>query len=131
MKLAVCHPPYANMTGVIAAANPRTELAGCAVVLPAVVDMNPNTINIAIATSFRIISADCVLLPLRTPRMLMIVRAMRVREARTASPIVIPLSSIVYRAKVTATAAMPPLCTSRDSLEQIAEAMVSAVRSLP
>ena len=62
-------------------------------------------------------SADCVLLPLRTPRILMIVSTIKVMAARSASGIDTPLNSIVYRANVTATAAIPPLWMTSSSAQ--------------
>ena len=71
-KLEVCHPPYANMTGVIAARNPSVPApaAGCEN-LDSRTRNAPATMSITMAPSLSSMSTVCVLLPLRTPRMLM------------------------------------------------------------
>ena len=87
-KLAVCQPPYANITGVIAAPKRRkrsvdTGASSIArVVACGATTVAPATMSMAIAASFISMSAFCVLLPLRTPRQLM---SVRMRSAPTAT----------------------------------------------
>jgi len=123
MKLAVCHPPYANITGVMAAPmrTNRSDDSGASRIgwlaqcdLP---NANPATTRAAMATSFSSISALCVLLPLRTPRQLMTVRIRSAPTAITASGMPAPVSSTRYFPNVAATAAIPPVCTTSSSAQ--------------
>src|SRR5260370_8401219 len=82
--------------------------------------VSPNPTRAAIAINFRIINRFCVVLPARTPRQLIIVRATRTTAASNAATV--SLASIcpsaqTYFAKVTATAAIPPLCVTRSNAQ--------------
>jgi hypothetical protein len=74
----------------------------------------PHATSPPIAAIFRTMNALCTALPARTPHTLIAVRAARAATAVAASPHGGETSTCVYRAKVTATAAIPPVCvTSR------------------
>ena len=60
-------------------------------------------------------SALWTVAPARTPRQLIAVRAPSVPTATAVSPARNPVSSSTYRAKVTDTAAMPPLWVTSSS----------------
>ena len=80
--------------------------------MDAPVTVSPNATSAAIAINFRIINKFCVVLPARTPRQLIIVRTIRTivaSKAATLSLASIRPSAHTYFAKVTATAAIPPL----------------------
>src|SRR5260370_12099069 len=82
--------------------------------------VSPNRTRAAMAINFRIINRFCVVLPARTPRQLIIVRATRTTAASNAATV--SLASIcpsaqTYFAKVTATAAIPPLCVTRSNAQ--------------
>src|SRR6266403_6373546 len=84
------------------------------------VTVSPNPTSAAIAINFRIINRFCVVLPARTPRQLIIVRAIRTMVASNAATV--SLASIcpgahTYFAKVTATAAIPPLCVTSSNAQ--------------
>ena len=79
--------------------------------------MKPATISAAIAASFSSIRTLCVLLPLRTPRQLMIVNKMSAMAAMAASGIAVLVSSTKYLPNVAATAAIPPVCTTNSSAQ--------------
>ncbi len=68
------------------------------------------------ATVFSTMKSDCTSLPALTPKQFTVVSAARARTATTDSGTPRGTSSPRYRANVTATAAMPPLCvTSRST----------------
>src|SRR5436309_2439160 len=74
--------------------------------------LNPNATNAAIATSFKIMNRFCVVLPARTPRQLMRVSKPSASAAISAETLSLDCAfpgAQTYFAKVTATAAMPPL----------------------
>jgi len=72
MNVAVCQPPYANITGVIAAANriskPPPSTIGCNVSCERPKKKRPAPRSMAMASSFKSIRTVCVFDPLRTPR---------------------------------------------------------------
>ena len=58
------------------------------------------------------ISPLCTLLPARTPKQLMMVNSASARPATTLSESGTCVSSLKWRAKMIATAAMPPVCVT-------------------
>ena len=69
----------------------------------------------AIAPIFSSMKALCTLLPARAPRQLMPVNIISATAAMTLSFQATPVSARKYEAKITATAAMPPVCVTRSS----------------
>ena len=70
----------------------------------------------AMAPILRIMNTLCRLLPARTPRQFTAVSTANAVTAMTPSAAGIPLRSRKYRAKVIATAAIPPLCDTSSSV---------------
>ena len=86
------------MTGVVAAPKRRRSdgspsTTGLKVKCEPPAKAKPAKTSMAMAASLRIISTDCVSLPLRTPRQLMKVRRARVTRARSHCGMAAPVSS--------------------------------------
>jgi len=116
MKLVVCHPPKANSTGTIAApiAVSRSNdglrsSSGCSNGWGERTRNSPAAIKPAMAAIFSTINTLCMRLPSFTPRQLIMVSATMVRTTTPRSETCHAVSSSRYRAKVTVTAAMPPV----------------------
>src|SRR4029077_18040156 len=82
--------------------------------------VNPNPTSAAIANSFKIIRMFWVVLPARTPRQLIKVRIARATDAKTA--VIVSFASKFpraqeYFARVTATAAIPPVWVTSSSAQ--------------
>ncbi len=67
------------------------------------------------ATIFNNMRALCTLLPARAPKQLMPVNVSSAAAATALSFHITPVSARKYEAKITATAAMPPVCVIRSS----------------
>src|SRR5437016_8302137 len=97
-----------------------TSVEDASALFGAFVTVSPKTTNPAIASNFKTMKQFWVVLPARTPKQLTIVsraRAIPARHAVVFSLLCVPPRTQTYFAKVTATAAIPPLWVTRSNAQ--------------